>query len=186
MKKTFPWLMGVALVIGAGAVAAITPGLEDQDGPFLIRGAVGQPIVARDLIVRIGEARFADSVTVDDDDWRADGNWLVVSLSAAAPQTEVDASMRLVELVVDGREFVASERPPTSLVGEALRVGTDTEGMVAFDLPDDVTSGAAEIRLTAAYSTPRLDDVIVVPLDLDDLPREHSVEIVESSVEEAP
>jgi len=186
MKKTLPWLTGVALVLGAGIVAAVTPAPEAQDGPFLIHGAAGQPIVARDLIVQVGEARFSDRITVDDDDWRADGNWLIVNLSAAAPETEVDAALRLVELVVDGREFIASEQPSTSLVGTGLRVGTDTEGMVAFELPDDLSAGDAEIRLSTAYSTPNLDDVIVVPLELDGLPRGHSVEIAEPSIEGAP
>jgi hypothetical protein len=51
MKKTLPWLTGVALVLGAGFVAAVTPAPEAQDGPFLIHGAAGQPIVARDLVV---------------------------------------------------------------------------------------------------------------------------------------
>ncbi|MBW8763770.1 MAG: hypothetical protein JF592_14500 [Microbacterium sp.] len=185
MKKVLPWLTGAALVLAAGTVAAVTPDPVAQDGPFLIRGAADQPVASRDLIVRVGEARFADRVTVDDE-WHADGNWFVVSLSAAATQTEVDAAIRLMKLVVDGREFIASERPSTSLIGVGLRVGTDTEGMVAFELPEDITTGDAEIRVSTPHSTPHLDDVIVVPLHLDDLPREHSIEIAEPSIEEMP
>lgn len=192
MTRALSWLAGAALVIAAGAVTAITPDADAQNGPFLIHGDVGQRLTSRNLVVTVDGAAFADRVTVDDE-WAAEGNWLVVDLSASAATTEEDAQMRLVKLVVGGREFVvggrefvASERPASSLVGEDLRVGLDTTGMVAFELPSDLTTGAAEMRFTLPYSTPHLDDVIVVPLDLGGLDHEKSIEIVEPSLPVAP
>ncbi|WP_433584815.1 hypothetical protein [Microbacterium hydrocarbonoxydans] len=186
MRRALTWLAGAALVVTAGVVAVITPDADAQDGPFLTHGTAGHPVTSRNLTVVVEDAAFADRVTVEDDDWEADGNWLVVSLSAAARQSEVDAALRLVKLVVDGREFVASERPATSIVGDDLRVGIQTSGMVAFELPADVTAGEAELRVSMPYSTPHLDDVIVVPLDLTDAGRESTIDIVEPTTGEAP
>lgn len=186
MRKPLPWLIGAALIVAAGVVAVITPDADSQDDPFLIHGASAQSVTSRNLSVRIEDAAFADRITAEEGDWQADGNWFVVRLSAAARQTEVDAALRLVKLVVGGREFIASERPPTSFVGADLRVGVQTSGMVAFELPADLTSGEAELRLSMPYSTPHLDDVIVVPVDLDDAPRDDTIDIVEPTIAEAP
>lgn len=186
MRRSLPWLTGAALVVAAGIVAAATPDADAQHGPFLIEGTAGQEDTARNLMIRIDEAAFADRVTAEDGDWQAAGNWFVVSLSAAARETEVDTSLRLVKLVVDGREFIASERPPTSFIGADLRIGIETSGMVAFELPSDITSGGAELRLSLPYSTPHLDDVIVVPIDLSEAPREDTIDIVGPSIGEKP
>lgn len=186
MRRSLLWLTGAALVVAAGIVAAVTPDADAQHGPFLIGGTAGQEDTSRNLMIRIDDAVFADRVTAEDDDWQAEGNWFVVSLSAAARETEVDTSLRLVKLVVDGREFVASERPPTSFIGTDLRIGIETSGMVAFELPSDITSGDADLRLSLPYSTPHLDDVIVVPIDLSEAPREHMIDIVGPSIGEKP
>jgi hypothetical protein len=186
MRRLLPWAAGAALVVAAGVVTAVTPDAGAQNAPFLVRGAMEQTVTARNLIVRVDGATFADRITVADDDWEAAGNWLVVDLSAAARTTEVDAELMLVKLVADGREFIASERPSTSLVGSDLRVGLGTGGTVAFELPADVVSGAGELRLSLPYATPHLDDVIVVPLDLDGVPRTGSIDIVEPVIEGMP
>lgn len=186
MRSSLAWLTGAALIVAAGAVTVITPDADAQHAPFFVHGTAGQPSAARNLSVQIHDAAFADQVTADDDEWHAEGNWYVVSLSAAARQTEVDATLQLVKLVVDGREFIASERPPTSLVGTDLRVGIDTNGMVAFELPDGLTAGEAELRLSLPYSTPYLDDVIVVRVDLGEAPRESTIDMAEPTIDEAP
>lgn len=180
------WLSGAALVVAAGAVTVITPGIDAQTGAFPIHGAVDETISSRNLTVRIEDVRFADRITVPDDDWTAEGNWLVVDLSASAPRTEVDADLRLIKLIIGDREYIASERPSTSLVGVDLRVGLETSGMVAFELPADLDAGSAELRLSLSYSTPHLDDVIVVPVDLDRAQRESIIEIVEPTTPGAP
>ena len=84
----------------------------------------------------------------------------------------------IAALEVGDRTFHASERMRDSLLGAGLRVGTDTVGMLAFELPADVDAGDAELHLITSYSTPQLDDVVVLPVSLDDLPTEAEVEIV--------
>lgn len=182
MTARSSWLVGAALVAAAGAVVIVTPSTETRNGPFLIHGTVSETVTSRELVVTVDSASFADRVTVVDDDWQAEGNWLVVDLSAAAAQTEVDAAVHLATLVIDGHEFIASERPSTSLIGTDLRVGVDTHGMLAFQLPTDLEPAEAELRLTRPHSTPRLDDVIVVHLDLEGAARERAIDIEEPTI----
>lgn len=186
MRKIVVWLSGAALVIVAGAVTVITPGVGAQTDAFPIHGVVDETIRSRNLMVRIEDVRFAGRITVPDDEWAAEGNWLVVDLSASAPRTEVDAELRLIKLIIGGREYIASERPSTSLVGVDLRVGLETSGMVAFELPADLDAEPAELRLSPPHSTPHLDDVIVVPVDLSRAQRESVIEIVEPMSPGAP
>ncbi len=179
MRRRTPWLLGAALVIAAGGVTAITPSDEDVIGPIEMRGSFGDSVESRTLIAAATDATFADEVVVPgaDSDWSADGNWLVVTVTASAAHTEVDAAINLATLAVSDRVFQASERPDVSLRSQSLRVGTDTVGTLAFELPPDVTSGQAELRLTSSYLTSELDDRIAIGLDLDDLPRTPSVEL---------
>lgn len=177
MRRALPWLSGAALVLVAGAVTVSSPTEHALLDPFLIRGGVSEPATSRTLVVQMRAASFADEVTVEESDWSAEGNWLVVTLAASAPRTEVDAAIILATLVVDGRTFQASERLETSLVDTDLHVGADTVGGLAFELPADLDAGAAELRLTPAYSTPELDDVIAIPLVLDEVPRAASIDV---------
>lgn len=182
MRRSTPWLVGSVLVIAAGAVTALTPDDDALVGPIVKSGSFGEAVESRTLIATASDATFADEVEVPDAEWSAEGNWLIVTVIASAPSTEVDSAVQLATLVVDDRVFQASERPGASLVATALRVGTDTIGTLAFELPDDVTSGSAELRLTTSYFTAELDDLVEIPLDLDDIAREPSVEITDSGL----
>lgn len=177
MKRVTAWLLGAALVITAGAVTAVTPTDEDVIGPIEMSGSFGDPVESRTLIAAATDATFADEVVVPGADWSADGNWLVVTVIASAARTEVDAAINLATLTIDDRVFQASERPDATLTSTSLRVGVDTVGTLAFELPPDVASGQAELRLTSSYFTAELDDLITIPLDLDALPRTQSVEL---------
>lgn len=177
MKKALPWLLGAALAIAAGLVSANTPSDDVYRAPFVVHGERDEPASARTLIATLNEASFADRVTVPEAVWQADGNWLVITVAASAPQSEVDAGIALATLLVDGRVFQASERPDTTLVGAPLRIGMDTAGMLVFELPPDLRSGQAELRLATSTATPRLDDVIAFPISLDALSTAHSMEI---------
>lgn len=177
MRRALPWIVGGALVVGAGALTAATPSDDSLQGAFGIHGAVGTTVASRDLVVTVTGATFSDEVVGPDPEWSADGNWLIVTLVAAAPTTEVDAAINLPTLAVADRVFQASERPSDSLQGTPLRVGLDTVGTLAFELPDDLRAGAAELRLTPSFFTPELDDLVTVSLDLGELPRADSVEL---------
>ena len=177
MRRATPWLLGAALVVAASAVTALTPTDEDVIGPIEMNGSFGDPVESRTLIAAATDATFADEVAVTGADWSAEGNWLVVTVIASAAHTEVDAAINLATLAVGDRVFQASERPDASLTSTSLRLGIDTVGTLAFELPPDVTSGRAELRLTSSYFTAELDDLITIPLELADVPRTPSVEL---------
>ena len=177
MNRAAPWAIGAALVLAAGAAVALTPPDIALSQAFYLRGGVGDAVTGRTLVAQVRDASFAERVTAGGGDWDADGNWLVVTVAASAPQTEVDAAVIIAAMQIGDRTFHASERARDSLLGAALRVGTDTVGMLAFELPADVDAGDAELRLITSYSTPQLDDVVVLPLSLDELPSKTEIEI---------
>jgi len=177
MRRLAPWIAGAAMVAAAGVLTVVTPSEDDLLRPFLMRGEAGATVSSRTVTAAMTEATFADRVTVDGSAWEAEGNWLVVTVVASGPLDEDDAVIDLATLVVDGRVFQASERPSTGLVGTGLRVGTDTVGMLAFELPDGLRSGSASLRLASELQTPHLDDVIAIALTLDEVPSTSSVEI---------
>lgn len=177
MKRARPWILGGVLLLGAGALTAVTPGDDAVIAPLLLRGAVGDAVQSRSLIATATDATFADEVAVPASDWSSAGNWIVVKVTASAPTTEADAAIQLATLVIGDRVFHSSERVATTLEGAPLRVGTDTDGMLAFELPPDVVAGTAELRLTTSYYTAELDDLIAISLALDDLPRVPTLDI---------
>lgn len=180
-SRALPWVLGAALVVGAGALVALTPDDDALVAPIERTGAIDETATSRALIATAVDTRFARTVETDDG-WSADGHWLIVTVIASAPETEVDASIRLATLAVGDRVFQASERPSASLVGSPLRVGIDTVGMLAFELPPDVDSGTAELRLTPDFYTAELDDLVVITLPLDGIAREDAVEITRSGL----
>jgi hypothetical protein len=184
MKRTLPWLLGGALALTAAIVAVNTPGDEVYRAPFLIHGAGdGKPVTSRTLTAAVLDASFADRVTVDAAEWRADGNWLVVDIAASAPRTELDARIQLATLVIGDRVFQSSERPGNSITEADLRVGIDTIGTLTFELPPDVSAGAGEVRLTTSYATPVLGDVVVLPVSLDDLPTAENIDLEDPTLD---
>ncbi|MFB7250081.1 hypothetical protein [Microbacterium sp. NPDC056234] len=183
MRRALPWLLGTALVLGAGVAVAITPSNTATTQAFLVHGDADEAATGRTLTAQVRDASFAERITVDDGEWDASGNWLVVTVVASAPRTEVGASIHLATLVIGDRTFQASERPRTSLLGADLRVGTDTVGMLAFELPPDVDAGVGELRLVTGYTTPHLDDVVVLPVSLDDLPSAAEIDVTEPAWE---
>lgn len=179
MRRAVPWLVGAALVAATGAVVAATPPGTDLRDAFLIRGDAGEAVTSRTLSATALDAVFADRVTVDESDWAADGNWLVVTVAASAVRSEVEAEIPLASVVIDGEVFHATERASTSLTRADLHVGTETTGMLAFELPAGTRSGSAELRLSPQLLTPHLDDVVAIALPLDGLAATASIEIME-------
>lgn len=175
--RALPWVVGAGLVLAAAVVTALTPPEQALLDPFVVRGAADETVSARTIAAAVVEVTRTERVTMTDEEWEVDGNWLVVELAVSAPTTEVDAAIGVASLLIDGRVFQASERPRATLVGTQLRVGTDTIGMLAFELPDDLRTGVGELRLSGRYPTPELDDVIAFRIDLDQAPTASSVEI---------
>jgi len=182
VKRARPWLVGGALVVAAGLLSGITPSADSLFDPFLIRGGPGDAVTSRTLVATVAGASFADRVVSSDGEWTAEGNWLIVELAVSAARTEEDAEIPLAALHLDGRVFHASERVPDSLLKTPLHVGTDTVGVLAFELPEGLRAGAGELRLTSEYVTPELDDVIALALPLDAAPAAASAELPEPRI----
>lgn len=176
------WIIGAGLVVIAGLVSGVTPPEESLYDPIIVRGDADDTVSARTLIATVSDASFADEVVSWDEEWQAKGNWLVVEVVASAPQSEERAQIALATLWVDGRVYQASERPEETLLDAPLHVGTDTVGVLAFELPAGVSGGTAELRLTTRYATPEIDEVIALRLSLDDAPGVETIELPRTRV----
>jgi hypothetical protein len=168
-----PWAIGTVLVAAAWGVAAITPAESAYESPFPLVVEIGEQGVGRNIAVTATDVHRASRVTAGE--WSADGNWVVVDLDAAAVVSEFASSLSLATLEADGRTFRASERPD-SLLSAGLSVGVPRSGGLAFELPADITDGSAILRLALDTDT-RLDSVVVVELDLGEIPLEDAVEL---------
>ena len=160
------WTIGIACIVAAWFVALATPGEQEAQAPFEIPAAIGETATGRNLVATITDLRRASEVNADG--WTAEGNWLVVDLETQAVLTEVGASLRHAELVIDDTRFTASERPD-SLHRQPLAVGIPREGSLAFELPEGLDGGSARLELALA-SDPSLDSMIVLSFDLDEVP----------------
>lgn len=186
MKKALPWLAGAALAAAAGVITVASPSPDALRAPILVHGwfdpdaASQQTAVTRTLAAAVTDASFTERVEIDD--WSAEGNWLVVTIAASAPRSELDSGIELATLRIGDEVFHASERVRDTLRGEKLRIGIDTIGMLAFELPADIAAGEAELRLSSSYLTPRLDDVTAVTIPLGQLPTASSIEITPPEV----
>lgn len=177
--RALPWAAGAALLLAATGVTAATPPSANLFDPFPVSAADGGVATGRTITASIVDLARTERVSEADGDWQAEGNWLVVELAASATVSEVDAAIGVASLLIDGRLYQASERPPATLVGADLRVGTDTVGMLAFELPAELDSGTAELRLSGRYPTPELDDVLAFRIELADAATADTVEIDE-------
>lgn len=192
MKKALSWLAGASLAVVAGALTVATPPQDALRAPFAAPStytpdAAAEPVTTRTLTAAVIDASFTERISVADAEWQADGNWLVITIAASAPRSEQDADLELATLRIGGETFHATERTRESLLGTRMRIGIDTVGMLAFELPadvrsddvrsDDVRSGNAVLQLSPSILTPRLDDVITVTIPLGELPTASEIEI---------
>lgn len=168
MRRAWPWIAASALVVAAGALTVLTPAEDALTDPILVRGGMNETVTSRTLSVEVTGAQFADRVVEADTSWEAEGNWLVVDITASAPRSEDEATVRLVTLELDGRVFQASERPAETLLQSRLHVGTPIEGSVAFELPAGLRGGTGVLRVSTSSPTPLLDDVVAISVPLDE------------------
>ncbi len=173
MNRVATWGIGAALVAAAWGVAVITPAEDAEEAPFPVAVEVGDRGVGRNVAITVTDVHRAESISAGE--WSAEGNWVVVDLEAEAVVSEFGALLALATLEVDGRTFRASERPESLLRG-SLSVGIPQSGSLAFELPDGVTGGSGMLRLGVAPD-PRLDSVITLAIDLDDVPVERAAEL---------
>lgn len=179
--RVLPWLLTLVLLAAAWTIVKVTLPDSAMQEPFERTASIGEPATARNLVVTVTDVRAARRVQ-DAEGWSADGTWLVVDLEAASRVTQVGALLGIAELKIGDRVFSATERG-TTFHRQALITGVPRSGSLAFEVPADALSGTATLQLgapTAAGYGVSLDDLIVMPIDLDDVPVEASADLAEN------
>jgi hypothetical protein len=162
------------LLVATGFVAATAPREADWEQPFAIDAPLGEPAQGRNIAATVHDAAIAERVV--DRRWRSGegSTWVVVDASAAAVTSEIGALLGHAALVVGDRVYLASTRPSgLTLNGASLSIGVPTRGALLFELPADVLGdpAAAAARLELAVKAdPRLDAMLLTPIDLTALP----------------
>ena len=170
------WAIGGGLIVLAWFAAAVTPGEEESQAPFPVAAAIGEPATGRNLTATVTDVRRTAQV-VAADGWKAEGNWLVVDLQAGSVISEGGVIKHAI-LEIGGVRFSASDRPE-SLLDTAMTAGLPQTGSLAFELPQDLTTGAGTLELALALDV-RLDSVIVLSFDLADVPVVDEAEVIET------
>lgn len=175
-KHVLVWALTIALLAGAWVVSKVTLPDDATIAPFPHAAVIGEPTTTRNLTVTVTDVHLARLVA-DSTGWTAEGNWLVIDLEAATVATQNLGSLRLTQLTVGNRTFTATDRG-TTFAAQSLITGVPRSGSLAFELPDDALDGRATLRLgvpSGAIGEVLLDDVIDLPLALDELTVEDEV-----------
>lgn len=176
MNRWVTAAVGAVMVVAAWGVALVTPSDDDVVGPFSVQLALGEHAAGRNLGVTLEHVRRAASVSTDT--WSAEGNWVVVDLSAEAIVDEFGASLRLATLTVGDTTYQASERP-ASFFEQSLAVGIPRSGSLAFELPEKLPAGHAVLTLALNTDT-RLDSAFTYDFDLAAVAVEPEAQLLET------
>lgn len=156
------WATALILLLGAWVVVRETPTSSELQRPFEVTAPFGEWGTGRNITARVVDVKFADQL----DEWQRplSANWLVVDIEAAAV---TKADKLRAWLIVDGATYLASERTIGSMYRSDLVPGIPTAGSLFFELPADIESGSATVKIgTGINGDPQLDSLIVVPVDL--------------------
>ncbi|WEO75795.1 hypothetical protein BJQ94_10395 [Cryobacterium sp. SO2] len=175
-----------AALVGILALAAVVlhtaPDRELQQSAIVVPGAVGEQASGRNIAATVHSVAVTETVTAGNG-WAGStpGVWVVVDLSVQALVDDQGAPLGTAVLRVGDSGFSASIRPGDATVAAArLATGIALNGPLMFELPADVVAGAAagSARLElAANSDPRVDSLIVVPIDLSVLEVQPSLDV---------
>lgn len=166
-RQVLRWCIGIGCVALAWALLQVLPSEDAGQKPFTVAVEIGESGEGRALSATVTDVVLADALV--NGGWRVEANWLVVDLEVMGLVKESGSLLSHTMLVVGDRSYRASERPPNTLLRELVLVGIPRAGTLAFELPANI-SGSATLQL-ALGADPRLDSMIVVDLDLDELPR---------------
>lgn len=170
-----------ALLVASGVVAATTPSDAQWQQPFAVAASTDERASGRNLAATVHGAVLSDEVSAGSWSSGEGSLWVLVDASVEAVVTEQATLLGHAVLVVGDRTYAASDRPDDSSLRRAgLSVGIPLRGMLAFEVPantlDGETAARAELQL-AVDSDPRLDSMIVLPLDLTALPHHRAAQI---------
>ncbi|GAA2834318.1 hypothetical protein FB468_2459 [Leucobacter komagatae] len=181
------WGGGLLLLVLASLLLRAVPSDADSERPFVVTAAVGEAATARTFTVTVTDAGLADTLRAGD--WEQPGNWLVVDLSVEGAGSDATSYLGRAAFVLGTgagvgpgaesgrREYRASERF-LSLVNGPLVTGVPQTGSIAFELPAGAAGqGAIEF---AQHGDTRLDSLVSVALDLDELQRVPEREVRET------
>ena len=171
----------VVILVIAWVVAHSTPSEAEKQAPILVHGEIGETLAGRNILATVNEVRIARSVEASNG-WAGGttGVWVVADASVEARVDSLDPTLGYARLRVGDTTFGASTRPGDgTIAATGLSVGIAWTGPLMFELPLDVVSSAAGADaelLLAVDSDPRVDSMIVIPVDLNALEVEESVE----------
>jgi hypothetical protein len=174
----------VALLGIAAVVADTAPSEAGWQAPIEVRGGLGETLTGRNVQAVVTDVRAADSV-VASNGWAGTttGVWVVVDASVSSVVDEEGALLGTAVLRVGERSYSASERPDLGSIAEtSLRAGIPVTGPLMFEVPRSALSSgegrSARIELGISRD-PRVDSLLVVPIDLSTLEVEESLETTE-------
>jgi hypothetical protein len=163
----------VAILSVASLILHSTPSQEWQQSPISVPAAMNETATGRNVRATVHAVTVAKAVTAGNG-WAGTtpGVWVVVDLSVEAVVDDQGAALGTAVLRVGETSFNASTRPDRgTLAAVRLATGIPLTGPIMFELPADVASSASAETATlelATNSDPRVDSLIVVPVDLGD------------------
>ncbi|QYF75054.1 hypothetical protein [Cryobacterium sp. PAMC25264] len=171
-----------AILALAALVLHTTPSREAQQASIVVPGVIGEPASGRNIRATVYSAAVAEEVTTGNG-WAGatPGLWVVVELTVEAVVDDKAASLGTAVLRVGDVSFSASSRPQDSTVADMrLATGIPVSGPLLFEVPATVVHSTAASTATlelAIDSDPRVDSLLVVPVDLTDLVVQHELEL---------
>ena len=172
-----PWRHGANGVLLAAilAIAALvlhsTPSREAQQSAIVVPGVIGEPVSGRNIRTTVHSVAAAESVTAGNG-WAGStpGIWVVVDLTVQALVDDENTALGTAVLRVGDVSFSASTRPQNGTVAtEQLATGVPLRGPLMFEVPADIVAGPAATTAKLEFATdsdPRVDSLLVVPVDL--------------------
>lgn len=168
MKTVLTWLIAVVLLAGAWAVTLLAPSEDPGRDAFVTGVPIGERGVGRNIAATVTGVRAASTIS-SESGWRADGDWLIIEVTAEARADQSTGILGTAVLRIGDRTFTASERGPDemSIYRTQLVPGVPQTGSLLFELPRDALHGIATLRLSTGYAEPWGDSVLEIPIDLD-------------------
>jgi len=161
----------VAILSVAAVVMHSAPDRDLQQSPIRVAATLGEPASGRNIHATVHSVAVAETVTAGNG-WAGTtaGLWVVVDLSVEAVVDDVGAALGTAVLRVGDTSYSASTRPGDATVAAVgLTTGIALTGPLMFELPTDVVSSDAAATASlelATNSDPRVDSLLVVPVDL--------------------
>lgn len=166
MSRLLTWLIGLALIVGAGVVVALEPGEQIRQAPFIVEVPVGEQGVGRNIQAEFTDVRLAEALELDGELVTTNGVWLVVDV-VAMNRTEPTGMQSF--LLLDGLEFRGSERLEYGIESEILVPGIPTSGTIFFEIPRDLADATSARVLIGTNGDWRLDSAIGLSINPSEL-----------------